>query len=232
MVLSKRSEYRAALEGFLRFHRSAYVELDEPALEAPLENLPHLYETWATLIIIDTLLELASELRYHVREQRLARYLDGGLYIKVLRNGSSAVVLEQPETGTVVRLTPQREFRPTGTHLRSISFTQIPDITIELRSDGEAPRLFLFDPKYKLDSEQNGEPGDGKPKKQDIDTMHAYRDAIRNDDEHRVVRYAAILYPGPEQRYGDGIEALSARPLLPDALGDRARTILSTALEV
>jgi hypothetical protein len=52
-------------------------------------------------------------------------------------------------------------------------------------------------PKYKLQSEEAGEPGDGKPKKIDIDTMHAYRDAIRTLTEQRVVSYAAILYRDP-----------------------------------
>ncbi len=33
--------------------------------------------------------------------------------------------------------------------------------------------------------------------------MHSYRDAIRDTDLRRAVRYAAILYPGPEVRYAD-----------------------------
>jgi heme-degrading monooxygenase HmoA len=53
--------------------------------------------------------------------------------------------------------------------------------------------------------------------------MHVYRDAIRTPIEERVVSYAAILYPGPEMRYRDGIEALSARPLDPRTLQDRVR---------
>src|SRR5215475_9358039 len=75
------------------------------------------------------------------------------------------------------------------------------------------PALYLLDPKYKLQSEENAEPGDGRPKKIDIDTMNAYRDAIRGYAQQRVVHYAAILYPGPESHYGNGIEALPARPL-------------------
>lgn len=45
MVLPKRSEYRAALEGLLEFRRSALVQLDEPRLVAPLTSLPELYGT-------------------------------------------------------------------------------------------------------------------------------------------------------------------------------------------
>lgn len=43
-VLSKRPEYRSLLEGYLRFRRSAFIQLDDPRLEAPLEELPELYD--------------------------------------------------------------------------------------------------------------------------------------------------------------------------------------------
>ena len=49
MVLLNRPLYRAALEGYVEFHRSASVRLDNPALDSPLENLPTLYQHWGTL---------------------------------------------------------------------------------------------------------------------------------------------------------------------------------------
>jgi predicted component of viral defense system (DUF524 family) len=229
MVLLKRRDYRWMLEGYLRFRRSAYVQLDEPALETPLENLPELYELWGTLQVIKALLEVGHVLGFETRNQRLAKHLDGGLYLKVLAGGQPAIDMRTPDTA--VTLTPQRSYgTATDKRLRSISYTQIPDVTIEIRRRGEKPLLVLFDPKYKLQSEESGEPGDGRPKKIDIDTMHAYRDAIRTGADERVVSYAAILYPGPEVRYGDGIEALPARPLEPGALGVRLREVLTREL--
>ena len=74
------------------------------------------------------------------------------------------------------------------------------------------PRLYLFDPKYKLDSEEIDGVVDGKPKKVDIDKMHAYRDAIRGDDGSAVVRFAATLYPGSTLSFSDGLAALQAYP--------------------
>jgi predicted component of viral defense system (DUF524 family) len=232
MVLLKRPEYRSLLESYLRFRRSTYVHLDDPALEAPLENLPHLYELWGTLQVIQTLTDVAAEAGYLIRKQRLARQLDGGLYLNVLPDSELALELHNPASGQTVSLTPQRGYstRLRG-HLRSISFTQIPDVTVEVRTPGRPPRLYLFDPKYKLQSEEGAEPSDGKPKKIDIDTMHAYRDAIRTGNEERAVKYAAILYPGPETRFGDGIEALPAQPLQPRALQSRLREVLAAALE-
>ena len=43
--------------------------------------------------------------------------------------------------------------------------------------------------------------------------MHAYRDAIRGEEGMRAVRYAAILYPGPEERYAEGLEARVPTPV-------------------
>ena len=54
---------------------------------------------------------------------------------------------------------------------------------------------------------------DGRQKKADIDTMHAYRDAIRDEQGRRVVEYAAILYPGDEVRFDVGLEALKSHQL-------------------
>jgi predicted component of viral defense system (DUF524 family) len=230
MVLLKRPNYRTLFGSYIEFRRTAFVELDEPGLETPLESLPDLYEAWGTLRVIHVLLEVAAELGYTADPPRLARHSDGGLYIKVLPDGRPALELKHTITGTQAILTPQRSYYRSGSPIHSISFGQTPDVTVEVIRPGEQPVLFLFDPKYKLDSEADAEPGDGKPKKADIDKMHAYRDAIRGPDERRVVRYAATLYPGPSVRYGDRIEALSAQPLNAAELDARVRAVLLDAL--
>jgi hypothetical protein len=75
-------------------------------------------------------------------------------------------------------------------------------------------RVYPFDPRYKLDGEEQALVGGGaddrRPQKVDIDKMHAYRDAIRVADDHHVVHFAAILYPGPGVSYGEDIEAVRA----------------------
>jgi predicted component of viral defense system (DUF524 family) len=231
MVLLKRREYRSMLKDYLRFRRSAFVQLDEPALETPLESLPALYELWGTLLVIETLLEVAADAGYDIKNQQLAKPINGGIYLKVLPDGDPAVELRHPDTDSTVALFPQRSYKSSLTDgLRSISFKQIPDVSVDIRH-GDRRALLLFDPKYKLQSEEEAEPGDGKPKKIDIDTMHAYRDAIRTNTEERIVTYAAILYPGPEERYGDGIEALSSRPLDPRTLQARVREVFRNALD-
>jgi predicted component of viral defense system (DUF524 family) len=91
--------------------------------------------------------------------------------------------------------------------------------------------LHLFDLKYKLDG-KTGEDGasDGRPKKDDIDKMHAYRDAIRDAAFNRVVQTATILYPGPDASYPTGVGALYAYPGDDHALIGHVREIVHEAL--
>ena len=210
MVLLKRPPYRAALEGYIEFHKNASVRLDDALLDAPLDNLPSLYQFWGTLIVIQALLELGSELGYIIDHESLFHRDSGGLFVKLLPDGKDVVRLKHPHTGTIVKLTPERTFgRSSG--LGSVSFDQRPDVVIEvIHSDGIRD-LYLFDPKYKLGSEELGN-GDGKPQKTDIDKMHAYRDAIRDDSGEGAVKYAAILYPGQSVPYNQGLAALRAYP--------------------
>jgi PD-(D/E)XK nuclease superfamily/Domain of unknown function (DUF2357) len=230
MVLTKRPEYREALEGLLEFRRRALIQLREAALDAPLENLPELYQGWGTLIVIDELLSVAAEHGYDIRQQRLAHPTEGGLWIEVLRDGSPAVVLVHPESERVVRLIPQRTYsrKYSGTH--SVSFNQIPDVAVEV-VDGPATRIYIFDPKYKLQSEQQeGQEAKVRPKKVDIDAMHSYRDAIRDEDGNHIVRFAAILYPGPTDLFEDGLAAIHAEPGDVDSPQRSIGEVLSVAI--
>ncbi len=103
---------------------------------------------------------------------------------------------------------------------------------MEVQPPNGPPNVYLFDPKYKLEGEfLEGESTDGRPKKVDIDKMHAYRDAIRDEWGTRVVRYSAILYPGPETHYAEGLEALSAYPGLEKPLEKKLEVLMREALD-
>jgi predicted component of viral defense system (DUF524 family) len=238
MVLLQRAPYRAVLERYLEFRREAYVHLDEPGLDLPLENLPRLYELWGTLQVLDVVLAEARDRGYDHVEHRIARQIGQGVYVKVLADGRAAVTLRRSKDGRQVRVIPQRTFGRTGSHLRSISFSQRPDVVVEVADPDQLPNLLVFDPKYKLRSEEQTTVGEseedrvpsGQPKKIDIDTMHAYRDAIRGGDADRIVSYAAILYPGAEVLYEGGIEALTADPARPELLRDRLREVIGAAI--
>ncbi len=234
MVLLRRPPYRAALEGYLEFRRSASIRLEEPRLDAPLENLPSLYQTWGTLEVLSVLLQVAGKLGYRVRHQRLVGRDAGGLYVRVLPDGRPVVHLVHPDYDTVVKVTPERTYRGKSegkSGLHSISYGQRPDVAVEIHLPHEPPKVYLLDPKYRLEGESlEGEIDDGKPKKVDIDKMHAYRDAIRDENAGRPVRYAAILYPGPRIHYAKGLEALPAYPGLEETLERQLEVVLSEAL--
>jgi predicted component of viral defense system (DUF524 family) len=140
------------------------------------------------------------------------------------------VIAHDPVSGVSAKLIPQRAYHRRGEPLRSASYEQRPDIAIEIEQPGRLPRALVFDPKYKLESEElEGEITDGRPKKVDVDKMHAYRDAIRDSADEHAVEFAAIIYPGSSsETYGEGLEAIAARPgsAAPSAIS----RILSNAL--
>ena len=185
-------------------------------------------------MVIDALLAAGETAGYKLVRERLVGREGGGAFVRVLPDGGPAVVLMHPTSGTEVRLVPERSYPAgPGSGLRSITYTQRPDIAIEIRIPGERTTVLLFDPKYKLDGELlEAAVSDGKPKKVDIDKMHAYRDAIRDDAGDRVVVYAAILYPGPAQEFRGGIEALSAHPGVSQTnLRNRLMTLVDSSLK-
>jgi predicted component of viral defense system (DUF524 family) len=232
MVLLKRPLYRAVLEGYLELHRTVAIRLEDPALEAPLENLPYLYQLWGTLQILAVLLDVAAGAGFLVKAHQLLRRDHDGLFVTVLPGGRPMVALVRPADGFAVRLTPEWSFGKSGP-LHSVSFPQRPDVTVDVQTPDGMQRLYLFDSKYKLDGELlEGESVDGRPKKIDVDKMHAYRDAIRDTALNRVVEYAAILYPGPETRYVTGIDALSAHPGAETDLLESLRTVFEHALAI
>jgi len=229
MVLLRRPEYRYTLEGYIELNRSAVPQFHSPHLEAPLEGLPALYQTWGVLQVLDILLDVAVESGFDEAQQRLVSHDPSGVFLRVLRDGKPAVVARRPSDNTVLRLTPQRIYMPNDSSYRSVSYRQKPDVAIEIERPGKRGRILLFDPKYKLNSDRlGGKPQ--RPKKDDIDAMHAYRDAIRDGSGQRVVEFAATLYPGPTKNYDEGLRALSAVPDDEEALRRELRRVLTDAL--
>ena len=229
MVLLNVPLYRVALSGFLAFNRSLNVRFDSPALEAPLQNVPYLYEAWGTLQVISALLTEAESSGYKLVSERLVQRHANSLFVRVLPSQQALMVFEHPTVGSRLSLFAQPLYGKTG-DLRSLTFTQNPDVAVELRVAGKI-QLAIFDPKYKLDGELASEigltPRAARPQKVDIDKMHAYRDAIRDASGARVVRHAAILYPGPSVPYLDGLSAMGANPNESSSLKQELRKVVN-----
>jgi predicted component of viral defense system (DUF524 family) len=232
MVLLKRPAYHAAFSGYLELHRRISVQLNEPRIDLPLENLPDLYQLWGTLSACAALLDVAARHGYVVEQQRLIHRIGPDGFVQAVPAGKAAIRLTHPGHGTVVTLIPERAYGTSGS-LRSLSFSQVPDITIALERPGEPPRLLLLDPKYKLDSDSDADPSvDGRPKKVDIDKMHAYRDAIRDIDGRHVVQAAFTLYPGPTVIYPGGIGAFQGDPSQSPTLETELTRLIENLLTV
>ncbi len=232
MVLLKRPAYHSALEGYLEFIKSPTVHLDNPYLDTPLENLPKLYQVWCTLWVIKALLEIAEQKGYKVKKQCLVGRDKTGIYVRVFPNNQSVLVLTHPHHNIKIELFPERSYGENG-ELSSATFTQRPDIALEIQLADGSYQVYLFDPKYKLESE-NTENIDikNKPKKEDIDKMHTYSHAIRDPKGQHVVKYAAILYPGFYYDYPHAqIQALRAYPGQETELKKYLYKVLNIALE-
>lgn len=221
MVLLRRAEYRLLFMRYLAFQRGLSVRLDLVALDTPLESLPTLYQLWGTLQVIDVVLEIAATLGYRLVQERLIGRDAHGPYLRPLPDGEPAVSLVHPVSGRYVTVIPERTYLTTrDAHvLWATTYQQRPDVAVEVCSADSGERnVLLFDPKYKAEGSFETGSDTMRPVKPDIDKMHAYRDAIRDEQERHVVSFAATLYPGKTVRFRGGIAALCARPSAVDAL--------------
>jgi predicted component of viral defense system (DUF524 family) len=239
MLLMKRAEYRAALDGYLELNRSLLVAVADQRLDAPLANVPDLYEAWTTLEALQGLLEACAALDFRVVAQRLFRRLSQSLLIDLLPGGRPLVQLMRRDGSREVRITPQRVYGRRG-NPHSYSFRQIPDLSVELVTPaGGVDQVLLFDAKYKLLMDDASPlAGDGEPLKGDIDKMHTYRDSIVDTAGCRVVTYAAILYPGisrafrttDESTVTASLEAIRSYPGEEIDLRAHVRNVMTDAL--
>jgi PD-(D/E)XK nuclease superfamily/Domain of unknown function (DUF2357) len=236
MALLQRADYRAVSDGLRDLRRRALIRVEDEGVAARLNNVPRLYEKWLTFQAIVVTLEVANQLGY--RQDRVAlvrRYGDAFLVAALPGGNTPLVALSHQAPNVKVRLFAQRNYLPKdrATHqdrLFSISYKQIPDVAIEVERPSGVD-ILIFDAKYKLESEgQTSSATDTRPKKADVDAMHAYSDAIRDEGDRRVVRYAAILYPGRSAAYGNHIAALRARPADAESLREDLRRVIAPVL--
>lgn len=213
MIQLRIPTYRGVLETLLDLLRIISVQLDHPAMEHALEELPTLYQYWGTLQVLQTLLIIGELRGFTVESHSLLRRDVSGLVFSVFPQGKAALILRHPTTGSRISLYPEQSFGRSATQgFFSLSYQKRPDVCIVSESPGQPPQLLLFDPKYKLLSEENAHPNDGKPLREDIDKMHTYRDAIRHKEIERPVAFAGIIYPGQTEHFGKGLSALGCTP--------------------
>lgn len=176
------------------------------------------------LVALTAIVRALGERGFSVATQKLVCRLADGPVVDLVRGQEPRLVMTHGD-GTRARVHFQRSFGRTGSPLASLSFDQRPDLVVETRHPDGSFGLLVLDPKYKL---QQGSQS-LRPKKQDIDKMHAYRDAIVHGTR-RVVRHAAILYPGPAMQFGEAVSALPADPLLRGGLEEAVSELVGALL--
>jgi predicted component of viral defense system (DUF524 family) len=201
-VLQRRRGYRDVLFHFVRMrHAVKGLPFSSEAFDALLEgrDVAHLYELWAFFRVVEALRAILGPPTSADSPTRT----DLGV----------AVSRFAVAWGSEVRAVYQQPFSASRGTSYSLSYS--PDVALFVHD-----RLHLFDAKFRLGPSNNGN-SDRSFRSEDIDKMHAYRDAIRD------ARSAWILYPGTSSIFYDvelglqegspgadaeGVGAISLRP--------------------
>lgn len=196
--------YRRALRLWFRFKQSIAAVLDGQLLDSPIHDLPHLYEVWGTLCVVQGTLHALRNANWTVDRQRVFGSTPLGFGVRALDPNRPAITASARDGGLRLELIPQANATVNGRTLRALSHQMIPDMAILLWRADQLDTVLVFDPKYKRE-------GDG-PVTGDINAMHAYRDGIRATDGRRIVSFAAIIYPGTDRDYEGQVGAISGIP--------------------
>jgi hypothetical protein len=234
-LLQRDTAYREVYRMWRALRQHPYVAFDSPLFHLPIADLPRLYEVWCALEVVRALLGCGGL----VREQRLVEQpgpadaeqtLDFALD---LVEQVPLLVIEHGERIFTLRYQPHyrpmtTDHRPptTGSEQRSSvvsrrssvrlgsldRHTRVPDLAIEVRRPGAAPRVLLLDAKYRLDAEGRGVPQDA------LADAYTYLGAIGYAGE-RATLGALLLYPGEREPelYPSGVGVL---PLLPGRVAE------------
>ncbi len=180
-----RPDYAVIFRETTRYRAGFAFEWNHPRLTLPQRETWRLYETWCLFTTLDALRALGWT----------PILGDGGATpdLFAVREGRLTWTLAQGNPSRVRLVSPQGQrlslfYNPTYAQgERSLSHTMQPDITLE--EDGAAGRVWILDAKFKP-YDLPGAEGD------DINQMHAYRDAIVGLDGSRCVAHAWCLYAG------------------------------------
>ena len=174
----------ARVSGWMRQYRQNFgFDWDMPLFRLPARETWRLYETWGLFQVLQALLTLgfAPEAASLRSGPALLLVKQDRLLFRLMKGEESGVALQSPQ-GRRFRLYYNRSYPALR---RSLSRTMQPDIALE----DEAGRTWVLDPKFKGYAVP-GEEGD------DIDQMHAYRDAIVDTNGVKSVQRAWCLFAG------------------------------------
>jgi hypothetical protein len=229
MVLLKNPAYRGVLEDYLGLAKHTSVRLEEPALSAPLNNFPLLYQFWINLKVVSIMLKVCAELGYQSVNHPWFKRDDRGLFIQAMSYGEAALELMNRTNGKVVRIGP---WRMTGAAEGSSEPAAQPPLAVAVYPPQKPAVIVLFSPRYNVTTgsakktttkkpsaktKSKKRPieetlGSIEPRKEDVDQLKNCLKQVKKPEGVREIQYAAILYPGEKRQIAADLDALEARP--------------------
>ncbi len=219
-LMRRDRRYRAVAQAWQTLWQRPFIALNTPAFDLPVDDLPALYERWCLLEVAHALSGLGepTEQQMLVGESGAVHGV-GPTVWNVRFDENCPLMRRRGPNNTEVRLWYHRRFAPNvgqGAQLGSLDpFVRVPDIVIEIVRPHAAPRLLIFDAKYRLTTA-------GNLSEDVLEAAYAY---------HGGLGYAGIpasvgtfvLFPGLEGFEAGGVGAIPLIPGMPSRLAEIVR---------
>ncbi|MGH4125488.1 MAG: DUF2357 domain-containing protein [Clostridium sp.] len=190
------------------------LTLSEDIYNITPKKLWKLYEIWCYMKLHNIL----KNIGYGVENYGIIRVTDNGLSLSLIQDKEAGMTYSNNE-GKKIELWYNKSYSKLPTA------SQRPDTVLCLKSSDNDERIYIFDAKYRLCVESNGDIG---PMEDDINVMHRYRDAIVEElGETMQFKYktfgAYVMFPYSDEskfshhKYYESIESVNigAFPMLP-----------------
>ena len=152
-----------------------------------LRDTHALYEYWVYFTLVYTLCDIGF---VPIRDENLFHLTNRGLSVSPAQGQASAIYLQRDEC----RIRCLYNMTYTTSSGRALTHDLRPDMIIEIYNSNSERAIYAFDAKYRREDYN----GTWIPMREDIDKMHAYRDAIGqviDTDFQRILKSAVVLFP-------------------------------------
>lgn len=228
-LLQRDPSYRLIYQTWRDLQKSSLFDCDSPLFHLPIQELPLLYEVWATLYMINTLASLPGwQVDTSSFDQLFESSPSQGLFFKLPED---RVLLRAHKADYRLELRYQARYQPLRTHstkqIGSLDrHRRVPDIVVELHRPNGKVQLLVFDAKYRLDA-QGGVPEDA------LADAYSYRGSIGYANGESAVYASLLLYPGRQasEIYRNRVGAFALLPQGTESLADLLTQLLDELLE-
>jgi predicted component of viral defense system (DUF524 family) len=157
-------------------------DLINKSITAPQKDLPKLYEYWCYMNIIDILSNKFQSFP-DLMKDGFIKYDETQLCFNFINSENGLTFNISPNKKLILHY--QKKYKASEIIFSGRSYSQEldPDISLELFTEDKLIAILHLDPKYKLDKNEGWKP-------EDINKMHAYKDAIMGTIG------SFVLYPG------------------------------------